>query len=62
MTITMPDIRAAKMCSKGARAFFDRHGLDWDDFLKRGVDADKLTATGDAMAIEVVRVAYERRR
>ena len=57
MIITMRDIRAAKMCSLGARAFFIRHGLDWSAFLKNGIDSDKVLATGDAMAIRVVEVA-----
>ena len=57
MIITMRDIRRAKMCSIGARAFFIRHGLDWSAFLKQGIDSDKVLATGDAMAIRVVEVA-----
>ena len=57
MTITMRDIRRAKMCSIGARAFFIRHGLDWSAFLKNGIDSDTVLATGDAMAIRVVEVA-----
>ena len=60
MIITMRDIRKAKMCSRGARAFFERHDLDWDAFLKTGVDAQKLLATGDAMAAKVVEVASGR--
>ena len=57
MIITMRDIRRAKMCSIGARAFFIRHGLDWSEFLKSGIQADKVIATGDAMALRVVEVA-----
>lgn len=45
------------MCSAGARDFFKRHGFDWRDFLKNGIDAKKLEATGDAMALQVVEVA-----
>lgn len=52
--IRMPDLRAAKMCSSGARRFFDRHGLDWQDFLKHGVSAATLAATGDHMALTLV--------
>lgn len=58
---TMVDIRAAKMCSKGTRKFFERHELDWDDFLKNGIDAQKFIDTGDAMALQVVEVARGRR-
>jgi hypothetical protein len=59
---TMADIRAAKMCSGGARDFFIKHDLDWKDFLANGIDAQKLIETGDAMALRVVEVAYGRRQ
>lgn len=55
--VRMAHIRQAKMCSRGARDFFKRHGLDWNKFLNEGIDAAKLEATGDAMAIEVAKVA-----
>lgn len=55
--IRMPDVRRAFMCSRGAREFFDRHGLDWQDFLKNGILASKVLATGDYMAQRVVEVA-----
>jgi hypothetical protein len=61
MIITMRDIRRAKMCSLGARAFAKRHGLDWSEFLKNGIDSDKLLATGDAMARRIVEVANGQR-
>ena len=60
LIITMRDIRAAKQCSRGARAFFERHGLDWQDFLENGVPAEKLLETGDAMAERTVEVARGR--
>jgi hypothetical protein len=55
--VRMRHIREARMCSSGARAFFERHGLDWGQFLKQGIEADKLSSTGDAMALAVVEVA-----
>lgn len=61
MIVTMKDIRSAKMCSRGTRAFFERHGLDYSDFLKNGIQADKLAATGDAMALQVIEVARGRK-
>lgn len=54
MIVTMRDVRACKMCARGARAFFKRHGLDWSDFIRNGIDASVLEATGDAMALKVV--------
>jgi len=59
--VKMRHVREAKMCSRGARAFFEAHNLDWDEFLKDGIDAAKLEATGDAMAIKVVKVAQNGR-
>lgn len=56
----MTDIRAARMCSRGARDFFLRHDLDWDTFLKEGVDSERLLATGDPMALQVVELAQQR--
>lgn len=61
VTITMEHVRAARMCSRGARAFFERHGLDWQRFLAEGLPAEQIEATGDAMALKVVEVARGRK-
>lgn len=55
--VTMKHIRQCKMCSRGARAFFDRYGLDWSEFLRSGLPAEDLEQTGDAMAIQVAAAA-----
>lgn len=60
LIVRMADIRAARMCSSGARDFFARHGLDWPSFLKDGIPAEDLIATGDAMAAQLVEVARGR--
>lgn len=60
--VRMEHIRAARMCSGGARSFFDRHGLDWAAFLRVGIDAEELLATGDEMARQVVEVARGRKQ
>ncbi|MEC8124582.1 MAG: hypothetical protein VX125_12180 [Pseudomonadota bacterium] len=60
MKIYMSDIRNAKMCARGTRAFFILHGLDFQDFLKNGIDAEKILSTKDAMAIQVVELKYGR--
>ncbi|WP_104471230.1 hypothetical protein [Acinetobacter indicus] len=57
MKIYMSDIRKAKMCSGGTRAFFLRQGWDWQEFLKNGRDAQDFIDTKDAMALQVVEVA-----
>jgi hypothetical protein len=55
--VTMRHMRQAGYCSRGCRAFFARHGLDWTGFLKGGIEAGALEATGDAMAVNVAGIA-----
>lgn len=55
--VTMEHIRAAKICSSGARTFFNRHGIDWTAFLNDGVPEEVLLQTGDAQAARVVEIA-----
>lgn len=55
--VTMQHVRKAKMCSRGARAFFERHNLDWQKFLDEGLPVEQIEATGDAMALQVAEVA-----
>lgn len=52
-------IRAADLCTRGARAWFQSHGLSWREFLEHGMCADKLDATGDALALKVTAIARE---
>lgn len=35
---------AGRMCSKGARLWWQRAGLDWSDFIENGIDAAVLKA------------------
>lgn len=55
--VRMTHVRRACMCSRGARDFFARHGLDWDRFLKEGIEVEQIEAIDDAMAADVARVA-----
>lgn len=57
MTVQLKHIRQLGYCRRGAVKFFARHGWDWSDFLRNGIDAEKLIATGDAMAMKAVEVA-----
>lgn len=54
---TMKHIRQCRMCSRGARAFFARHGLDWGEFLRAGLPVEAFEQTGDAMAMQVAAAA-----
>jgi len=60
--IYMSDIRAARMCSRGTRDFFKRHGMDWNKFLKEGLPVEQFINTGDPMAMQVVEVARGRKQ
>ncbi|MCH9691042.1 MAG: hypothetical protein K0U59_03080 [Gammaproteobacteria bacterium] len=53
-------MRALGYCNRGAREWFARYHLDWSAFIDRGIEAEYLLATGDAMAKEVVAVAQQR--
>ncbi len=59
-TVTHEDIRALKYCNRGARQFFERHGLDWSDFLVNGIGADRLRQIDDAMAAMAIERAERR--
>ena len=57
LIVTIIHVRAAGLCVNGSRAWFTRHGLDFRAFLRDGLDAETLLATGDAMALRVVSYA-----
>lgn len=52
-------IRASGFCARGARDWAARHNIDYNDFLKNGIDCDMLEATGDHFAITVCKLARE---
>lgn len=55
MKIYMSDLRKAKMCARGSRAFFLSQDWDWQDFLKNGIDLEIVEKSNDAMAQQVVK-------
>jgi hypothetical protein len=57
MIITHNDVRGMRYCNNGARKFFQRHNLDWSDFVKNGITEEQLINTGDAMAVRLVEFA-----
>jgi len=60
LIVRREDLIAAQQCSSGARSFFKRHGLDWSDFLKNGIDAEILLKINDVMANQVIEQARRR--
>jgi hypothetical protein len=41
-------------CRDKGKAWAVRHGLNWRDFVRNGIDAEQLLATGDGFAIALV--------
>lgn len=62
VTVTIDDVRAVGLCVNGTRVWFARHGLDFRSFLREGLTAEALLATGDAMALRVVQYARAQQR
>jgi hypothetical protein len=56
--VKLEHLRALKFCSRGSRAFCERHGLDWARLVREGLPVEQVMATGDAMA----QMAAERAR
>jgi hypothetical protein len=55
--VTLDHCRRLNYCARGMRSFFANHGLDWTTFIDRGLPAETIEATGDAMALRVVELA-----
>lgn len=55
MKVYPQDLRLGGYCVNGCRRFARRYGLDWRKFVREGIDAAELEATGDAAAIDLVR-------
>lgn len=57
--VEMKHFRQLHNCSRGVRRGFQRYNLDYSDFLKNGISADKLleVTNNDSMVLAVVEVA-----
>lgn len=44
-------------CARQSRVFFALHDLDWLDFVRNGIPAQRLIDTGDALALHLVKYA-----
>lgn len=60
MIVTINDVRAAGLCVRGAREWSERHGFDFQDFIRNGIEADRLLASGDALSQRVIEKKRER--
>jgi len=48
--ITVDDLRTCGVCPN-ARKWFERHGLDWRDFVLNGIEVDRARAPGDIQSL-----------
>lgn len=60
LIVTVEDVRAAKMCVRGARQWFSLHRLDFADFLAHGLPKSTLAALNDELANRVIEKAEAR--
>lgn len=68
LIVTMQDLRTIPgltrrggFCAPNSREWARRNGLDFRAFVREGVDAEVLLATGDGFAIKLVEWARQRR-
>jgi hypothetical protein len=62
MKIYIRHLRMAGMCPKAKEYFFERYGFDWKDFVRNGIDIEKVRHIDDAMVKQVIKVAENERR
>lgn len=58
--VTFNDLDALGYCRRGARAFFERHGLNWSLMMQGGVPAEQVEHIDDEMVRAVLREATNR--
>lgn len=56
---TIPSREGTGYCRGKGQAWFERHGLDFRDFVRNGIAEETLLATGDGMAQQLVAWARE---
>lgn len=60
MKIIYADVRALEYCLPGVRKWFDENGMDFQDFMKNGIELSSVEHLTDAMAIRVIEQAKKR--
>ena len=58
--VRVEDLRTVRFCHAGARGWFARQGIEWQEFLQEGVSAERLRATGDEVVEVAIRAAEAR--
>lgn len=64
MIVTLDHLRRAPgfgarpgYCAQGGREWFAYYGLDWNAFIRDGIDAEAIEATGDALGLHLIEFA-----
>lgn len=60
LVITITDVRRAGYCARGTKPWFQTHGLDFRAFLKDGLPAADLLATGCGLVERVIALKLAR--
>lgn len=58
--ITMNDVRRAGHCVGGAKTWCTANRLDWRKLVRPGIPEAEFLASGDQLAVDVVRRKKER--
>lgn len=60
MRVIYADVRALDYCLPGVRRWFKENGLNFDVFMKEGIELSELEHLTDPMAIRVLEQAKKR--
>lgn len=63
-TITVSDCYTVRYCKRGARMFLELCGIDYDDFLRNGIDREVLLekTNHDPMVVSLLKAVDDGRR
>jgi hypothetical protein len=57
--VKIEHVRGVLFCSRGAKVWFEKHGLDFRHFLTVGYPIETIEATGDALGLLVAKAARD---
>lgn len=60
MLIKMHHAKSLNYCSKGIRLWCKSNGVNYMEFIKKGIDEETLLKSGDSMAKKVVEYAKKK--
>lgn len=57
--LTVQHLRQLKYCPSGAKAWCERHGLDWRALVQDGLPISQIEAIDDAFAVNASQLVRE---